>query len=318
MPTDHAERIAWLQQHVVPVDPHDTLAEAGRKVLLADFIKMLSHEAGSRAGADIEDVHDMRVATRRMRSAFRLLKVYYKPSVVESFRRRLGKIAQALGDIRDLDVMIDDLKRHQMTLDPDQQAALQDAIDALDQRRAKARRAFVKLVAGRQYAKFIDVFGAFLTTPEMGAKANKSSGVVAYQVRHVVPVILHSHLAAVRAYDTALDGADFATLHGLRIEFKRLRYAVSFFTDVLGASVNDFIGELKTIQDHLGRLNDMNTALAILGDIPNAVQNGVVRDYRDWLEAERVRLQTGFGEVWARFNSRSVQRMLSDALLVLR
>lgn len=318
MPADHAERIARLQEHVVPVDPHDTLAEAGRKVLLGDFVKMLSHEAGSRTGADVEDVHDMRVATRRMRSALRLLKSNYRISIAGPFRRRLGKIARALGNIRDLDVLLDDLKHYQLTLDADQQAALQDAIDALDKRRARARKTFIKRVDGRAYAEFVEAFGGFVTTPDMGAKSVDSKKVVPYQVRHVVPVILHTHLAAVRAYDTVLERADFPTLHALRIEFKRLRYAVSFFADMLGASIQDFIEELKAIQDHLGRLNDINTALSLLDDLPKSVQNGVVRDYRERVEAERRALQTGFADVWARFNSRTVQRMLSDALLVLR
>ena len=51
--TDHSERTSQLQTFIQPIDPQDTMAEAGRKVLLHDFIKMLEHEAGSRSGEDI-------------------------------------------------------------------------------------------------------------------------------------------------------------------------------------------------------------------------------------------------------------------------
>src|SRR5688572_21869623 len=97
---------AQLESQVQSVSPQDTMAEAGRKVLLADFIKMLKHEAGARTGEDIEDVHDMRVATRRMRSALRLFESYFKPKWVDAYSRRLRKIARALGVVRDLDVLI--------------------------------------------------------------------------------------------------------------------------------------------------------------------------------------------------------------------
>src|SRR5262245_29152747 len=101
------ERIADLETHRAAVSPTDTMGEAGRKVLLTEFIHVLQHEAGSRSGEDIEDVHDMRVAIRRMRSAFQLFKPYYKAKDVRPYRRGLRRIGWALGDVRDLDVLID-------------------------------------------------------------------------------------------------------------------------------------------------------------------------------------------------------------------
>ena len=80
------------------------------------------------------------------------------------------------------------------------------------------------------------------------------------EVRHVVPVLLHQQLAAVRGFNPLFEDSaphDFETLHALRIAFKRLRYATSTFTDVLGPTSAHFIMELKTVQDHLGRLNDV-------------------------------------------------------------
>jgi CHAD domain-containing protein len=119
-----------------------------------------------------------------------------------------------------------------------------------------------------------------------------------------------------------VENADEATMHALRIEFKRLRYAVSFFESVLGQSIEGFIEQLKVIQDLLGRLNDIRVAGEIFGALSDEnlddAQVGVIRDYLAAVEAERATLQAEFVEVWGQFNSRVVQRKLSDSMLVLR
>src|SRR4051812_34049303 len=91
-----------LQAHALLIEPLDTMAEAGRKALLDDLIKMMSHEAGSRSGEDPEDVHDMRVALRRMRSIIGLLGGYYKPKALDPYVDEMRKIARSLGTVRDL------------------------------------------------------------------------------------------------------------------------------------------------------------------------------------------------------------------------
>ena len=50
--------------------------EAARKTLLFHFERMLKHEPGTREGEDAEELHDMRVATRRMRAALRVFDGY--------------------------------------------------------------------------------------------------------------------------------------------------------------------------------------------------------------------------------------------------
>ena len=48
----------------------DPLAEAGRKIMRYHFAQVIKHEPGTRLGEDIEALHDMRVATRRLRASF--------------------------------------------------------------------------------------------------------------------------------------------------------------------------------------------------------------------------------------------------------
>jgi CHAD domain-containing protein len=320
MTTHLSEWIESLKAQIQPVDPRDTMAEAGRKVLLKEFVRMLQHEAGSRAGEDIEDVHQMRVAVRRIRSALRLLQRYFRTKSLSPYRRQLRKLARALGAVRDLDVLIADLSQFKASLDTNQQADLQKVIESLEQKQMAARQDLIRLLDGKAYRRFIRSFGEFLTTPGDGAKA-LSDDIVPIQVRHVLPGMIHGCLASVLAYDDVLDDAGPEMLHGLRIEFKRLRYTVSLFEDVLGTQIQNFIEDLKAMQEHLGRLNDIMVAQENLDDLivgRNGYVSDSVRAYTERLNAEAANLLAQFPAMWSRFTSRKVQSKLSSALLALR
>jgi CHAD domain-containing protein len=139
-------------------------------------------------------------------------------------------------------------------------------------------------------------------------------------VRHVLPLLIYKHLADVRAYETVLENADAATLHALRIEFKRLRYTISLFADVLGDEIDDFVKELVAIQDHLGRINDISVAQERLHSLMNDLkddQRAVLQAYLDHITVERPALEAQMPEIWRRFNRKGVQRKLAGALAVL-
>jgi CHAD domain-containing protein len=311
------ERIAELRAHVTPVLPDDPMSEAARKALLKDFIRMLDNESGSRTGADMMHVHQMRVATRRMRSVFQLLGGHFKSKAVSGYQRRLRQIARALGQVRDLDVTIANLTRFQETLGDTDRTALQKPIDILSQRRDSERKKLDKALDKKGYHKFVDDFTAFVTTPGEGAQSLPQGDGVPTEVRHLLPVAAYEHLAAVRAYGRSLADAENETLHLLRIEFKRLRYLLSIFDDVLGKAGKDFIGEIKIVQDHLGRLQDAVVAEAhFRGLAPQLddTERAAVDLYLASLASEYADLRATFPDVWKRFNTRTVQRQLGSAI----
>ena len=118
------------------------------------------------------------------------------------------------------------------------------------------------------------------------------------------------------------DKSEPAVLHALRIAFKRLRYATSAFTDVLGPTAANFITELKSVQDHLGRLNDVvvfeERLAKYAGKGKKALDLPALDATRETLRGEATSLADSFSQVWTKFNSRTVQKHLSDALLALR
>jgi CHAD domain-containing protein len=159
---------------------------------------------------------------------------------------------------------------------------------------------------------------ALTVTPGDGAKSLTADEVLPSQVRHILPAIIYSRMAAVRAYETVVDAADAPIFHALRIELKRLRYTVTLFQDVLGPQIAEFIEEVKTLQDCLGHMNDVATARARLSSLLENNPVEVLTLYMKNLEKKETASKDSFLEFWANFNARRVQQKLATALLALR
>jgi len=134
----------------------------------------------------------------------------------------------------------------------------------------------------------------------------------------------------VRAFDSVIENASLEQLHALRIEFKKLRYTVEFFREVLGEQSQQVISDLKTIQDHLGDLNDAQVAIKILRDFLSEWDNQQstvpirqrlspepVLAYLSYRYAERQRLMLTFRDTWAHFNRPEFQNRLALAVSAL-
>ncbi len=237
--------------------PDDLMSEAGRKIMKFHFGRMLRSEAGTRIGEDIEALHDMRVATRRMRTALRLFGPYYTEKTFRRIRQGLRLTGQALGSVRDLDVFMENMQRYLDELPPDRQPDLDIIRDQWGRQYKRERQKMLAYLDSDAYQKFVTFMSKFVDTPHMGA--NKSEGEGRY-VRYAAPRLVYTHYETVRAYEATLDKPSLRTLHRLRIDGKRLRYTLEFFREVLGEEAGDVIRCMVAMQDHLGALNDAEVA----------------------------------------------------------
>ena len=83
--------------------PADTMAEAAVKTLRFHLARMLEHEAGTRLGEDSEELHVMRVSSRRMRMALRVFDEYLDRQAMRPVLKGLRRTGRTLGAVRDLD-----------------------------------------------------------------------------------------------------------------------------------------------------------------------------------------------------------------------
>ena len=312
------------------VQPEDTLAEAGRKVLRFHFAEMLRHEQGTKLGEDIEELHDMRVAVRRMRVAFEIFQDAFTPKTIKKHNKGLRAIGRTLGRVRDLDVFREKADHYLESLPEGKHAGLDPLLKSWGKQREGARQKMIDFLEGESYLTFLQEFNLFVNTPGAGAQKDMDDYHAPHLVRHVAPVMIYNRLGTVRAYEKILGTARIEQLHELRIEFKRLRYTMEFFREALGREGDLIIEEIKDVQDHLGDLNDADVACQILNaflESWEARQQKLPLFERENPEpivaylaskhAERHRLMVTFGETWAQFDRDDFRKNIAAAVAVL-
>lgn len=301
----------------------DPMSEAGRKTLLFHFVRMLANEGGTRDGSDIEKLHDMRVATRRMRSAMRVFRPYYQKKAIRPFVKGLRQTGRALGSVRDLDVFMENAAAYLQTLPPEDQTSLDPLLSSWEVQREAARAKMITHLDSKNYDRFVSGFGDFLTTEGSGAVLHDPSKPTADRVFQIIPVLIYHHLEVVLAYENVLQGASLETHHALRIDMKRFRYILEFFQEVLGDEVKPVIADAVAVQDHLGALNDADVACQILIEY--------LDDWREKDQRERINIQgvtqyliaqqttlralvDTFPEQWEHFTRKEMRRELGFAV----
>jgi CHAD domain-containing protein/transposase len=316
-----------LVQKNIGLTPEDSLAAAGRKVWLFHFAYMLSHEQGTLEGKDLEELHDMRVATRRMRSAFGIFQEAYDPKTMKRFLKGLRGIGKALGEVRDLDVILVNGLNYQNQLPEEVRHGLDPLILGWKDLLRKKRIKLTKHLHSDAYTRFKTEFNQFLQNETSGNQAAGTSIDANASIRDIVPVLIYTRYARVRAYDTILAQATISQLHALRIEFKKFRYALEYFKEILGDGTAKAINEIKQYQDHLGELHDADVACLLLSDflkhlesdqqalpIQTRVNPEQVVNYLASQHAERYRLMVSFPEKWSKFNRPEFRQNLAQVI----
>ncbi len=260
-------RLRKLKKPGIKID--DPMSEAVRKTLFFQFQRMMQHEAGTRAGRDIEELHDMRVATRRMRSALTVCDDYLDDNEYKRFAKALRRTGRTLGAVRDLDVFRAKTKIYLDQLPTERQNELALLLATWQTEYDRAREELLALFDNDGYESFKQEFVEFLQTPSAGAMHMNADIVPPpYRVRHVLPQILFECWERVRSFDewVARPNTPLTHYHQLRIASKRLRYTLEFFQEVFGKDVVPMIEAIRRLQDHLGNLQDAVMACSLIQD----------------------------------------------------
>ncbi len=299
------------------------MPEVAKKILFLHFRRMEANEKGTRKGEDIEKLHDMRVAVRRMRTAARLFGRFLEPDEFQPFVRELRSLGGTLGPIRDMEVLLDHALGFRGTLPMRERLDLDTLLEEWQRERAKLRGRLLDHLESSGYRRFKREFPSFLQDAAAGVVpvVTDSGGVRPVLLSQEGPVVLWERLAAVRAYEGWLDGEDIPLrrYHRLRIEVKRLRYALEFLSDVAGPEAEPLIVALKAAQDHLGEMREAwMTADRIEKEHPLHARGGrglgAHPGVAAYLASRRGRceeLRITFPERWARVSNREFQRRVA-------
>jgi len=293
----------------------DTVAEAGRKVMRFHLARMIDREPGVRDGKDIEDIHKMRVATRRQRAAWRVFGEAFRKRRTRDYRDGLRDVARRLGAVRDLDVQLEGIDTYRADQSVTDQRSLEPLIGSLQQHRDDSRALLIRELDSGAYARFIDDYLDFVRTE--GAAARPVNASAPHRVRETAPSRIWAAYEQVRSYEPILRWADVPTLHDLRIAGKWLRYSLEFVQEPLGDDALPLIAKVTALQDHLGLMNDASVAASMTrtflveraGELSSAETAGIGRYLVD-REREVGRLRRTIGPTWRRVAGLSYRRAL--------
>ncbi|RPI81971.1 MAG: CHAD domain-containing protein, partial [Chloroflexi bacterium] len=285
---------------------------------------------GTRSGEDIEELHDMRVATRRMRAALDIFSSYYSPKAIKPIWKGLRRTGRNLGGVRDMDVLLEHLKGYIQTLPEAARDGMEPLVSEWQTQRELRRTTMNEFLDSKAYQRFKIQMNHFVQTPAMDRPSLVSDYPTPRLVKEAAPLLIYTRLTSVRAYETILDHASLDQLHTLRIEFKKLRYAVEFFREVLGPQAKDVINTLKKVQDHLGELNDARVTCQLLTEFVarweiQQIQQPIgkrktiepVVAYLAARHADRHRLMVCFPETWETFVHSNFRQALALAVAEL-
>lgn len=235
--------------------------------------KIFKSEADVLKDKDPEDLHQMRVGMRRLRTAVvGFERAIELPNTVTE--KKIGKFARTLGSLRDLDVLKEAiLTQYQPVLSAGEQKLLDEVLKTLKKKRKSAFSEVQDLLKGDRYQTFKKDLHDWIDDPQYQAIAEVSMGEVLPdlllpQIANFLlhpgwwlgvqltagTVSFHEPLEpdAVRAL---LDDRG-VILHDLRKEAKRTRYQMELFTPCYGEQYQTFVQQVKEVQEVLGHLQD--------------------------------------------------------------
>jgi CHAD domain-containing protein len=244
---------------VAGAGPRSPASDAVRWILVAGLKGLITNDPAARLDQP-EGVHQMRVAVRRLRSHLRIFEPLLEP-VPPSVAQDLRWIAGDLGRVRDLDVLLKRLADHGADL----RADLEPVAALLETRLDDARRKLHQALSSVGYVRFLDNLLQYVDQPGFRDGAFE-------QCRSALPRLAKdTDLALVQAVrDLEHDRTD-DNYHDVRIQAKRLRYAVEGFANCLGKQARNDALRLarysENVQNILGERQDAVVMRQLLGEV---------------------------------------------------
>lgn len=241
-----------------------TLGDYTQAILAKQYGRLIKQEAGVLADSDPEHLHQMRVATRRLRTALQVFgDVVQLPKPARE--RQVQTLTQVLGRLRDLDVQIAALRtEYHPQLPATEQKWLDRAIAKLQKQRGKI---FLEVEEFLHSPTYRDLKAAY----ETWCKQPRFTPLAQLLLVTTLPDLLTPLLSKLLLHPgwlvaTARSDQDGPILHELRKTCKQVRYQAEFFTDRYPTPFQDWVDELKQIQANLGTVQDTHVLLEILAD----------------------------------------------------
>lgn len=242
------------KQSILPSLTEDMQTEpAVRAMAIAMLNQARLHVGGVIADIDTEFLHQFRVNIRKLRSLISLLKKVLPATLIDTLRPRLSSIASKTNKLRDLDVFILAQDNYRAMLPANFESGLTELYSLIKKQRKQEKNKVARYLSSNNYRTDLAV-----CTTELSQHSAYQAPMASASVLQVVKKLLLKRYHKMLVMSTAIDSqsAD-EKIHELRIEFKKLRYLIEFFVDLLPKRrTGKIAGKIKKIQTILGNYND--------------------------------------------------------------
>ncbi len=281
-------------------------AEAALRAIAQECLRQIAaNVAGLLQDGDPEWVHQMRIGTRRQRSALALIAPLAREGQLDAVVAETKWLAGVLGEARDWDVFAVE------TLPPLRKGIAHDEAAATGLRRL-ARRAAARRSAARdvvrealrspRFQRLVLTLGAALAVPRFGVPVATEGDALGASARAFATDLLDARHRKLIARGASLAAGTPEERHAVRIAAKKLRYAAEFFALLFaGKRTRAYLKRLGALQDALGLFNDTATATRLAAELASDRDPATVGAVGGWVAAQAASLRPALDRAWRRF-----------------
>lgn len=259
-------------KHVARGDQDRTSRRAICQLMRDLWATARSREEGIVADIDTEFLHEYRVALRRIRSLLSLTKRVFPEPLTQALKECFRGLASVTNRLRDLDVYLLSREPYQQLLPIDLRPGLDPMFADFASCREREQHAVRGWLTSAAYEASVSEAERLLEAFERSAARD-----VTDPLNHKWgAAIIGKRYKKIAGHAERIDNrtAD-ATIHQLRVECKKLRYALEFFGSVFDENtLAAAIKRLKRLQDALGVFNDLSVQRAFLANYLEQNQDG--------------------------------------------
>ncbi|MBM4032765.1 MAG: CHAD domain-containing protein [Planctomycetes bacterium] len=230
--------------------PNPRAVDVALRVLKTQWATFTSRLYGLRYEEDLEYVHELRVALRRLRAALRAFRGLLD-GLVPGLRRGMEELADALGSVRDADVFLAFVRDYAAGAPEGHQPYLRGLVRSERRKRRGHFRALLAIVEAGRFAAFRARCDALLA-----GGLSPAPGAADETIAARAPRMLLKQLAALRKHGRDISRYSARQQHLLRIQCKKLRYTAEFLADAYPAGLDRIIAPMTAMQDALGEVHD--------------------------------------------------------------
>ncbi len=212
---------------------------------------MQQNEDGIIRDIDTEFLHDYRVAVRRIRSLYSQAKQVLPDSLIKKIKIDYGALGKVTNRMRDIDVYLLNIKKYLDLMPANQREYITPFFESLKSERVTEHRKLVRFLRSEKYTDMIRYWTDHLNKTPVSSETD-------------MKILDFARIKLKNYFDKVLDlgqkirpDSPANLVHKLRIECKKLRYLLEFYSGLFAPeAIRTLIRQLKILQDNLGEFND--------------------------------------------------------------